>query len=117
MARLLDAPLQYPQWPLHYLIGCYGRATAETRQLSTVRDKDAANRLQQDLQYCKELIASNAGLLLTMSDSLFPQVGTLRLRFAEYTLLQYSIGADLAHTSPLLQHSQTQGYGPKQCTA
>ena len=85
MARLLDAPLQYPQWPLHYLIGCYGRATAESRQLSTVRDKDAANRLQQDLQYCKELIASNAGLLLTMSDSLFPQVGTIQHHCAENT--------------------------------
>ncbi len=74
MARLLDAPEQYPQWPLHYLIGCYGRATAEIRQISSLRDKDAANRLQLDLQYCKELIASNAGLLLTMADSLFPQV-------------------------------------------
>lgn len=73
MARLLDAPEQYPQWPLHYLIGCYGRATAEIRQISSLRDKDAANRLQVDLQYCKELIASNAGLLLTMADSLFPQ--------------------------------------------
>ena len=74
MARLLDAPEQYPQWPLHYLIGCYGRATAEIRQISSLRDKDAASRLQLDLQYCKELIASNAGLLLTMADSLFPQV-------------------------------------------
>lgn len=74
MARLLDAPEQYPQWPLHYLIGCYGRATAEIRALSTLRDKDAASRIQLDIQYCKELIASNAGLLLTMSDSLFPQV-------------------------------------------
>ena len=74
MARLLDAPEQYPQFPLHYLIGCYDRATAEMRALSSLRDKGAANRLQQDLQYCKELIASNAGLLLTMPDSLFPQV-------------------------------------------
>ena len=74
MARLLDAPEQYPQWPLHYLIDCYGRATAEIRALSTLRDKEAANRIQLDIQYCKELIASNAGLLLTMSDSLFPQV-------------------------------------------
>ncbi len=74
MARLLDAPEQYPQWPLHYLMGCYGRATAEFRSLSTLRDKDAANRLQTNLQYCKELVASNAGLLLTMADNLFPQV-------------------------------------------
>lgn len=74
MARLLDAPEQYPQWPLHYLIGCYGRATAEIRALSTLRDKHAASRIQLDIQYCKELIASNAGLLLTMPDSLFPQV-------------------------------------------
>lgn len=74
MARLLDAPEQYPELPLHYLIGCYGRATAEIRALSTLRDKDAAGRIQLDIQYCKELIASNAGLLLTMSDSLFPQV-------------------------------------------
>lgn len=74
MARLLDAPEQYPQWPLHYLIGCYGRATAEIRALSTLRDKDTASRIQLDIQYCKELIASNAGLLLTMPDSLFPQV-------------------------------------------
>lgn len=74
MARLLDAPEQYPQWPLHYLIGCYGRGTAEIRALSTLRDKDAASKIQLDIQYCKELIASNAGLLLTMSDNLFPQV-------------------------------------------
>lgn len=74
MARLLDAPAQYPQWPLHYLIGCYGRAATEIRGLSTLKNKDAANRIQLNLQYCKELIASNAGLLLTMSDSLFPQV-------------------------------------------
>ena len=74
MARLLDAPDQYPQWPLHYLIGCYGRATAEARSLSSLKNKDAASSIQQDLQYCKELIAANAGLLLTMSDSLFPQV-------------------------------------------
>ena len=74
MARLLDPPAEYPQWPLQYLIGCYARATAEIRALSALRDKDAANKVQQDLQYCKELIAANAGLLLTMSDSLFPQV-------------------------------------------
>ena len=53
MARLLDPPEQYPQWPLHYLIGCYGRATAEIRALSTLKDKDAANRIQLDIQYCK----------------------------------------------------------------
>ena len=76
MARLLDAPEQYPQWPLHYLIGCYRRATAAIRALSNHRDKDAASRIQLDIQYCKELIASNAGLLMTMSDSLFPQVWT-----------------------------------------
>lgn len=25
MARLLDPPADYPQWPLHYLLGCYAR--------------------------------------------------------------------------------------------
>ena len=25
MARLLDPPVDYPQWPLHYLLGCYAR--------------------------------------------------------------------------------------------
>ena len=74
MARLLDAPGENPEWPLHYLIGCYGRATAEMRALSSLKDKDTVNSVQLDIQYCKELIASNAGLLLTMSDSLFPQV-------------------------------------------
>ena len=74
MARLLDAPEDYPQWPLTYLVGCYARAIQEARSLSSIKDKEAANQLQQLLQYCKDLITSNAGLLLTMSDSLFPQV-------------------------------------------
>ncbi len=39
MARLLDPPEQYPQWPLHYLTGCYGRATAEIRQISSLRGR------------------------------------------------------------------------------
>lgn len=98
MARLLDPPEQYPQWPLHYLIGCYGRATAEIRQISSLRDKDAANRLQLDLQYCKELIASNAGLLLTMADSLFPQVKVIVL-YPLWSLQQiYHMHAAALHT-------------------
>ena len=74
MARLLDAPAQYPQWPLAYLIGCYGRAAGEIRALSSFKDKSVADALQLDLQYCKDLIVANAGLLLTLEDSLFPQV-------------------------------------------
>lgn len=100
MARLLDAPEHYPQWPLHYLIGCYGRATAEIRALSTLKDKDAANRIQLDIQYCKELIASNAGLLLTMSDSLFPQV-----QFCYPCTFQIECEIPLNRTS--LQHTIT----------
>ena len=72
MARLLDPPEQYPQWPLDYLIGCYGRVSQEIRALTTLKDKEAADATQLDLQYCKQLITRNAGLLLTMA--LFPQV-------------------------------------------
>lgn len=72
MARLLDPPEQYPQWPLDYLIGCYGRVSQEIRALTTLKNKEAADATQLDLQYCKQLITRNAGLLLTMA--LFPQV-------------------------------------------
>lgn len=72
MARLLDPPEQYPQWPLDYLIGCYGRVSQEIRAMTLLKDKDAADAIQLDLQYCKQLISRNAGLLLSMA--LFPQV-------------------------------------------
>lgn len=72
MARLLDPPEQYPQWPLDYLIGCYGRVSQEIRALTLLKDKNAADAIQLDLQYCKQLISRNAGLLLSMA--LFPQV-------------------------------------------
>lgn len=72
MARLLDPPEEYPQWPLQYLLGCYARASQEIRALNTLKDKQSADTIQLDLQYCKQLIARNAGLLLSMG--LFPQV-------------------------------------------
>lgn len=72
MARLLDPPEDYPQWPLQYLLGCYARASQEIRALTTLKDKQSADTVQLDLQYCKQLIARNAGLLLSMG--LFPQV-------------------------------------------
>ena len=74
MARLLDAPEQYPEWPVAYLIGCYARASTEIRALGTLKDKAAADGLQLDLQYCKDLIVANAGLLLTLEEGPFPQV-------------------------------------------
>ena len=74
MARLLDAPHEYPEWPVAYLIGCYARASAEIRALGTFKDKAAADDLQLDLQYCKDLIVANTGLLLTLEEGPFPQV-------------------------------------------
>uniref|UniRef100_A0A1D2ADH7 RING-type E3 ubiquitin transferase n=2 Tax=Auxenochlorella protothecoides TaxID=3075 RepID=A0A1D2ADH7_AUXPR len=63
MARLAAPPPTYPQWPVHYLVGCYVRASAE------LRGKDQA--LVKLLELAKELTVSYTALILTLQ--MFPQ--------------------------------------------
>ena len=78
MARLTDPPPGYPQPPLEYLLGCYGRASAASRGLPALSDKQALAHLQATLANSRALVVSYAGLMLTMD--MFPQVGSLRCR-------------------------------------
>lgn len=71
MARLMDSP-DVVQWPLHYLLACYTRASDEFRAASAIRDAATVQRVQESLLYSKQLIVSYSGLLLTME--MFPQV-------------------------------------------
>ena len=71
MARLMEAPA-VAQWPLHYLLACYSRASDEFRASAGIKDAAAVQRVQESLLYSKQLIVSYSGLLLTMD--MFPQV-------------------------------------------
>ena len=72
MSRLTDPPAGYPLPPLVYLIGCYTRASAASRSLPSLSNKQALAQLQATLAAGKALIVSYAGLMLTMD--MFPQV-------------------------------------------
>ncbi len=69
VSRLIESPpSSYPQFPLHYLLGCYARASAEMR----TRAVADSPQLSAAVQACKELIVSYAGLLLVAG--VVPQV-------------------------------------------
>jgi len=72
MSRLTDPPADYPRPPLLYLIGCYARASAASRSLPSLSNKQALAQLQATLAAGKALIVSYVGLMLTMD--MFPQV-------------------------------------------
>ena len=72
MSRLTDPPAAYPQPPLAYLLGCYTRASAASRSLPSLSNKQALAQLQATLAAGKALVVSYAGLMLTMD--MFPQV-------------------------------------------
>ncbi len=78
MARLMaeggGAPAARAEWPLHYLLRCYTRASDEFRAApgALAREPGAVQRVQSALLYAKGLAVSYAGLLLIMS--MFPQV-------------------------------------------
>ena len=74
MSRLLEPPANYPQWPVHYLLGCYERASQQLRQAGQLKDKIFSARLQQALAEIKDLAVRYASLLLTMDGSMFEQV-------------------------------------------
>ncbi len=71
MARLMEEPAE-AQWPLHYLLACYGRASDEFRASASIKDAATVQRVQESLLYSKQLVVSYSGLLLTMD--MFPQV-------------------------------------------
>ena len=70
MARLMEPS---PEWPAQYLLGCYGRASAEIRASPGLKDAALVQHVQAALLYAKQLIVSYAGLVLIMD--MFPQVG------------------------------------------
>ena len=69
MARLMEAPSE--QWPVFYLVGCYGRVSDEFRAAGAARDPAAVHAVQAALLLAKQLAVSYTGLLLTLD--LFPQ--------------------------------------------
>ncbi|GAB4813256.1 hypothetical protein N2152v2_000302, partial [Parachlorella kessleri] len=71
MARLSDPPSAYPQWPVHYLIGCYARAAEELRSVSHLKSPGDQARLAEALGLARQLAVSYVGLTLYMD--MFPQ--------------------------------------------
>ena len=72
MSRLLLPPTANLQWPLHYLLDVYSRASNELRSSPTTKDKALAEELQDVAAYAQELAVSHANLALSMD--MFPQV-------------------------------------------
>jgi hypothetical protein len=70
MARLMEVE-DAAEWPLHYLLASYSRATDEFRSAAALQEPAAVERVQSSLLYSKQLIVSYSGLLLTMD--MFPQ--------------------------------------------
>ena len=71
MARLMEANGS-SEWPLHYLMACYGRLSDELRALTTIRNQAELERITSTLIYGKQLTVSYSGLLINMD--MFPQV-------------------------------------------
>lgn len=55
MARLLEPPENYPQAPVPYLLGCYGRASAELRSLGAMRDQALAEKASLVIAHTRSL--------------------------------------------------------------
>lgn len=77
MARLSVESPAGGQWPVHYLISLYGRATDELRSVTLLKQEGQRAALTETLQLCRQLAVSYAGLTLTLD--MFPQVLTLSL--------------------------------------
>jgi ubiquitin conjugation factor E4 B len=82
------------QWPVHYLLGCYARATAEARgPLGRVTEVDASGPLTK----ARQIIVSYCGILLSAAAGEFPQPepaqqrGALQLLDAAYAAVQASL--------------------------
>ena len=114
MSRLTDPPPGYPQPPLAYLLGCYARASAASRSLPALSDKQALAQLQATVAAAKALVVSYAGLMLTMD--MFPQVEPLSSSTApkqqlclaltpQYSLRQLICGLARALDSPVVHDS------------
>ena len=89
MSRLLEPPANYPQWPVHYLLGCYDRASQQLRQAGQLKDKNFSARLQQALAEIKDLAVRYTGLLLTMDGSMFEQVCCISMPCMHRSDLEY----------------------------
>jgi len=70
MARLSDPPASYPLWPVHYLLGCYARATDEARAASQLKDTADQQRLLATLSLARSLAVSYTGF--TLLHDMFP---------------------------------------------
>ncbi len=70
MARLMETN-GGSEWPLHYLMACYGRLSDELRALTTIRNPAELDRITSTLIYGKQLTVSYSGLLINMD--MFPQ--------------------------------------------
>lgn len=71
MARLSVESPAGGQWPVHYLISLYGRATDELRSVTLLKQEGQRAALTETLQLCRQLAVSYAGLTLTLD--MFPQ--------------------------------------------
>ena len=71
MSRLSNPPASYPQWPVQYLMGCYARASEETRSVSLLKDASDQQRLIDTLTLARQLAVSYTGFILTLE--MFPQ--------------------------------------------
>ena len=80
MARLSNPPPQYPQWPVQYLLGCYGRAVDEARGVGGLKDPADQQRLGDTLALARQLTVSYTGFVLTMG--MFPQPDAAETRAA-----------------------------------
>ncbi|CAL8466128.1 g5664 [Coccomyxa elongata] len=100
MSRLMDVPVA-DEWPLHYLLACYGRASDEFRASATIKDAATVQQVQNSLLYSKQLIVSYSGLLLTMD--MFPQPEVAQQRGALQLLdsLDRREGAGPANATPM----------------
>lgn len=71
MSRLNSPPASYPQWPVHYLMGCYARATEESRSASLLKDPADQQRFIETLTLARQLAVSYTGFTLILD--MFPQ--------------------------------------------
>ncbi|KAL4426229.1 hypothetical protein ABPG77_009844 [Micractinium sp. CCAP 211/92] len=71
MARLSEESPAGAQWPVHYLLGVYGRAADELRNVGLLKDASQQAALTETLQLCRQLAVSYSGLILSLD--MFPQ--------------------------------------------
>lgn len=69
MARLTSPPQRYPQWPIHYLIGCHRRSLEAQKMVSAKTGGDSV--LMEALVLVQQLTVSYVGFILHLG--MFPQ--------------------------------------------